>query len=111
MFEHFLASIRLHPYISIGVAVFISQSASALPSPTQTGQLSSPLYKWFFGTMHIFVAIPRLIIALFPQFAWIFGINAANKGLQASDKIALMEDLGAVPIEAQGVKNLEPPTK
>jgi hypothetical protein len=109
MFENFLAAVRMHPFISIGVAVFISQSASAMPSPTLTGQLSSPFYKWLFGTMHIFVAIPRIIITLFPQFAWLFGVNAANKSLQATDKAALLPDLDAGIVLAANIQALQTP--
>lgn len=78
-----------HPFEAVLLALLLSQSASALPTPTVTGRLSSPLYAWFFGTVHIFVAIPRIVITFFPQYAWIFGHNAANKDLQASDKTAL----------------------
>lgn len=88
--------IKAHPYISVGFALFLANSASALPSPTVTGTLSSPLYKWFFGTMHFFVAIPRIIITMFPNYAGIFGVNAANKDLQASDKAAMQGPEGTI---------------
>jgi hypothetical protein len=79
----FLQLIHDHPALAIA---FLAQLASAMPSPTETGFTSSWGYKWFFGVVHSPVAIARVVITLFPQYAAIFGVNAAQRDLQATDK-------------------------
>ena len=52
--------VKAHPILSIAVVLFISQSASAMPSPTITGKYSGGGYKWFFGTMQANFALCRV---------------------------------------------------
>jgi len=81
--HYILQLIHDHPTAAIAL---LSQLASAMPSPTETGFTSSWGYKWIFGVVHSPVAIARVIITLFPQYASIFGVNAAQRDLQATDK-------------------------
>jgi hypothetical protein len=83
---HLYKFIHDNPVESVLIVLFWSQVASTMPSPTLTGFTSTWGYKWLFGIMHIFVALPRIIITMLPQFAWIFGANAANREIQATDK-------------------------
>ena len=83
---HLLTFVRDNPVECVVFALLWSQAASSMPSPTVTGFTSTWGYKWAFGFMHIFVALPRIIITMLPQYAWIFGANAAQHELQTTDK-------------------------
>lgn len=92
-----------HTFALVTILVLWAQVASAMPSPTLTGFRSTWFYIWAFGFMHVFVAIPRLIITVFPQYAWIFGPDAAQKSMQATD-VKNMTAAGSLSV-------LDPPDK
>jgi len=85
--------IHEHPTLCLGI---LAQIASAMPSPTLTGFTSSWGYKWFFGIVHSPVAIARIVVTLFPQYAAIFGINASQRTMQATDQQAL-DEINSLP--------------
>lgn len=85
---------RAHPIAAMTAVGLLAQIASTMPSPTATGFTSTWGYKWAFGVMHFFVGIPRIIITMFPQFAWIFGTNAGQRELQVTDKKSFCIDPG-----------------
>jgi hypothetical protein len=64
----------------------LARVASAMPSLTLTGFTSSWDYKWIFGVAHSPVAITGIVVTLFPRYAAIFDINAAERDMQATDK-------------------------
>jgi hypothetical protein len=60
---------------------FIICAVNYMPTPGSGGWTSNFLYKWAFGTTHAFVGlIPRIIMALWPQYAKFLPGNGKGEG-------------------------------
>jgi hypothetical protein len=101
--------VREHGVMAVLLALGISQIASTMPSPTLTGFTSSWGYKWV-GIIHSLVAIPRIIITLFPQYAAVFGVNAAQREVQVTDKQSFAGS-GAGPLDDPPLLSRKPTVK